>query len=258
MTTAGTGLSDAAFQAILDKVRSAVERIQRKVRELFDTVHDVISAIPDILVPDGLVQKVNELLARVQALIGKFLSKIWEHLTSPGLPSALRATGDQWSADVGGIVRSTGDEVGTAKMHVGDYWRGNAAVAYRDTLNRQGPALDSMSQLTRDIDEWLGNAAAAIEEFWQSVAIAAVALAAGVVTCIGACATGVGAPAGIIALIAGILTAIGAVLGGYNSAENQYNDVANAINAMKMEATQNATFSQGWPAATASGTWKAD
>lgn len=258
MSGAEAGMSDAAFQAVLEKVRSAVERIQRKVRELFQTVHDVISSIPDILLPDGLVQKANKLLDRVQRLAEKFIQKIREYLTSPGLPSALRATGHQWSANVGGTVRATGDEISTAKMKVDDYWRGNGAMAYRATLDRQVPACDAMSQLTRDIDEWLGNAAAAIEEFWQAVSLAAIALAAGVVTCIGACATGVGAPGGLIALIAGILTAIGAVAGGYNSAENQYNDVVNAINRMKAEATQNATFSQGWPAASATGTWQAD
>lgn len=258
MADSTAGLSHSDFQMILDKVHDALKRIGSKVDDLFRTVNGVLSKIPAVLIPDGLVQQVRSLLQRVNNLVNKFISKVMEYLNSPGLPSVLRETGDKWASGVGGKARTTGDDVSTNSMKVGVYWRGNAALAYRDTLDRQKPACDAMSALTRDINESLGEAASAIEEFWQSVAIAAVVLAGAVIACIGACVTGIGTPAGLLALIGGIIGAITAIAAGYNSAENQYTIVTDAISTLKDEMSQNSTLNGGWPAATAEGEWTAD
>lgn len=240
------------------KANDVLSRIQRELNELFNTVNDVLSSnVAQFLLPDWILEKIKALLKKVERLINKFIDKVQKYLALPGMSDVLRQAGSKWDAQVGGDARANEDDVNSQKMKVYDYWRGNAARSYQTTLDTQNSTYDDFAELTRAAKGWLDQAADAIEEFWDMVVIAGFSLAAGIGTCIGACATGVGTPAGLAALVVGVLGAIGAVVLAANSYEGSAGTIKEAMSQMKAQKTST-TFNNGWPQATTTGGWKAD
>lgn len=252
------GMNDASFNTLITRVQETVDRINNKMRELFGAAETMLSKIPRMLVPEGFVERVRSLLQRADQLVRKLLSKVAEYLAAPGLPSELRASADKWSTQAGEQVRTVGDDIGTAKMRVGDYWRGNAANAYRDTLDRQNEACDEMVVLMGEVSDLLRRSASTIESFWMTILLSLIPVIAGIVGAIAGAITGVGAPAGLLTLIAGVLTSLGGFAVGVYNAKKSYDDLKNNAVAMQEKISNNSTFNNGWPAATVQGTWKAD
>lgn len=261
MTTPAPATAGEDFQELLDRAASLVERIGNKLRELVNKINRMLSMVPDALMPDWVVQRLQTEVSRMNGLYNKLAMKVAEFFNSPGWPPALFDAGDSWVDDVAVPSAKTEDQVNANHMKVDDYWKGSAASKYKGTLGDQQAAFAAMADVARKIKNLLHQAARGIRNFWVAIGIALVSLLAAIIAAVAAVVSavptaGIGAVLGAIAAILAFLVALGSAAWAIFI---EFENIKVAAEGMREEAQLNTSFDgDKWPKATTEGKWKAD
>lgn len=255
-TTAPVGKD---IQELLDRAEKLLERIRNKMNELVDTINRTLSSLPDLLVPDFVVDALQAGIRKMNELFTKLVTKMAQFFQSPGWPPALFDAGELWLSGVAGPSAATEEQISTGGMKVDDYWKGEAAKNYQATLGKQQPAFAAMVTLARKIETLLNDAAWGIIKFWIAAILALVVLVGGIFTAIGLALGGVTLPGSVPAAIGAIIGALAAIGGGAWVAISEFQGVTEVASSLKEERQYNTSFDgDNWPAATAKGAWRAD
>lgn len=239
-------VSDAvvgAEAALLDKIRSAMDRIDAKSGELQTTVSEKLSVLPGFL-QETAIEGWNRFCGYLREL----WDRIYGFLDQAGSPSALWDTADAWSAQVGSPVSGQVQSADACTLKTDDTWNGAAADAYRQTLPPQKLALDKIkSSLTDGVASALSDVARGIIVFWSGLAIALIALVAGLISALSSAATVFGAPAAPFIAAGAALAASVAIIAG-SEVLKAVCSTANAT--LQQKLADNAAFPGGhWPPA---------
>ena len=258
MTTPAATASDAEFQQLLEKTRNAHERAGRKIDESVAKMNTAIESVPDILLPDWAKGFVKDAIAEIYGLFRKLSNELAKFFSSPGWPGALWAVGDTWRDSVAKPCADTENRVNAAHMHVDDYWKGSAAESYKGALPKQQAAFAAMTQVARKLHQACSDAGWNIISLWGGIAVAVLGLAATVAGFV-ASATGVGAIVGVPTVVAGIVGCIAGVAGVVWTITQGFHAISKTVSSLRDEVELNTSFhGDQWPAATATGAWKAD
>ncbi|MFG1928986.1 hypothetical protein [Cryptosporangium sp. NPDC048952] len=212
-------MSDPDFRDLLHKVERKLEEADRKGREIFAEVARVYPFL------GPFKDDAEALLAKIKKLWDGFWTEMVQLVTSPGVPWTLWAHGNDWSGPpIGGTVSKQAGRATANALGIDNYWHGQAADAYKDTLGPQKEALTWIKTVSDEIDDILTKVAVAIITLWVTVLglivtlvieLTAEAVAAG--TLVGAVPAAIASLASWTKVIAGVSLAIGvlwAFLGG--------------------------------------------
>ena len=233
--------------AVVDEVRVEVDGFDRKAREFYALVDDVMataaSVAGPVLVSPALVEAVRDGVRRVQEAHRQAIEEFQELLARAGDPGRLHHVANGWSG-IGAALGVTAGEVGLDRMHANIEWQGRAAEAYKALVPAQAGYVQTVREHCDAVSTSLHTYADQLDSFWTAIKAAAVVMAAGLVTALVTAATAVGIPAACVA----ILTAITAGATMIVTAVVQVNELSTRI------ASEQRTMSQivfateaGWP-----------
>ncbi|GLZ33963.1 hypothetical protein Lesp02_61510 [Lentzea sp. NBRC 105346] len=184
---------------LVDKVDEKLKDVDRLYRNLFDRANTVVQWIPS----DSVRASLGDALATLGKKVAEFWEWIWHIWTEHGDAQRLRETGEAWVRQVANTLDEIAKSVGAAKAH---YWAGDAADAYRATVDQQVAQLGKIKEAVTQFKTSLDALAIQVEKFTMNLLIALGVLAAGLALALGLTATGVGAPAGAAEGIAATTT----------------------------------------------------
>lgn len=186
---------------LVTSVRSGLDATTGHVDAIIAGVEAVVSALPA-----GAVTAVDADLAALRRTSADLVAEIGHALTHAGEPRELRAAGQVWTRDVGGVVSALAGTATLNTAEVDDHWRGPAADAYRNTLPAQAAAFTGIAGIGEAIDADLNELATAILVFWASIGAAITTLEVALLAAAAASSTLVGAPIGIAAAAGALAT----------------------------------------------------
>ncbi|MEJ2862435.1 hypothetical protein [Actinomycetospora flava] len=191
----------------MDEVRAEVEGFDRKAREFYALVEDVMataaSVAGPVLVSPALVEAVREGVRRVQEAHRQAVEEMQELIARAGDPGQLRHTADGWSG-IGAALGVTAGEVGLDRMQANLEWQGRAAEAYKALVPAQAGFVGTVREHCDAVATSLHTYADQLDSFWTAIKAAAVVMAAGLVTAMVTAATAVGIPAACVAILTAI------------------------------------------------------
>jgi hypothetical protein len=232
-----------AESALLDKIRSVMDRVDAKTTELQNSINEKIRLLPGFL-QDKVVAGWN----RFCGLLRNIWGKLSGFLAEAGSVTSLWDTADAWSERVGAPVSGEVQNADAGYLTADDNWSGSAADAYRQTLPMQKTALDKVkSALTDGIASALNDVASSIMVFWTGLLLAFGTLVVGLIGALGSSATIFGLPAApIIAAGAGLVASLAIIA----ASENLKSACSKATTSLHQKLADNSAFSGGhWPPA---------
>lgn len=255
MAISATGPVDGAFDELMQRLESIVERLRRAIQKIFDAANRAIGVLPGYI-----ADQVREKLLQFRDVVQKFMGKLRDALDGPGHPGVLEAAAESW---YNSVALQTTDVVNVMQgMNVDDYWKGSAAQAYKTTLGKQEAAFDAMKDLGNRVRTTLKEAADGISGFWHAVFGIIVAALALIVAAAALVAGGITAPLGVAAAIGAIVVAIGGIVTAIVTLSEKLGEVSQAIPDLQAAHETSTAFAGAgdgqWPAATTTGEWKAD
>ncbi|MEV4276904.1 hypothetical protein [Actinoplanes xinjiangensis] len=195
---------------LLERINSAISRIDGKTVELQNSINDRMRFVPPPL-QSGIRRGWDDFCA--------YMQRIWNNLTTilshMGSLSALSTTAQAWSDRVGVPVSGQVQAADAGLLTVDTNWDGEAADAYRQMLPLQKAALEKVkTTLTDGLSTALDQVHNGVFLFWTSLVGALAALAVGLVGAIASSATIFGMPAApFIAAGAAVTASIALVVG---------------------------------------------
>ncbi|MPZ65193.1 MAG: hypothetical protein GEU83_06635 [Pseudonocardiaceae bacterium] len=252
-------MAGADFQQLLDKAERLLDRIRTKANELVESLNNLLSKIPSLLVPGWVVESIQTGIRKMYEVYDQLVTKMQEFFESPGWPWALYDAGDRWLNEVGSAAADTEERINADRLKVDDYWKGSAAQSYTNTLGTQQAAFAAMVGVARKVKESLHQAGRGIRNFWIAIAIglttAAVGIVAAIIEVTGVLTAPAAPPTATIAIVAAIST----ILAGYWAVFQEFEGIKIEVEALREEARYNPDFDgDRWPRATAAGEWQAD
>ncbi|MHA6628824.1 hypothetical protein ACU61A_25570 [Pseudonocardia sichuanensis] len=204
---------------------SVVPTIRSGVEEAAGLVNGIISGVDSVLreLPPELVGGVRDGVAEVRRLFEDVIGQLRRALDEAGDPAALRAAGEAWVGEIGGVASNLSALAVEGSTQAAHHWTGPAAEAYHRALRPQYLALDAVKTTGYAIDTVLNALARAVVEFWMDIEVALIALLIG----LAAAALPAVVPlttAAAIAAAAASLIAFGTAV---NSAITMFTDLAN-------------------------------
>ncbi|MDR3202303.1 MAG: hypothetical protein LBT54_04125 [Bifidobacteriaceae bacterium] len=200
----------------IEKVKALVEKIQEKIKQLWEAIKSALSKIPGYLawIRDRVVDGWNYFTKKMNEAWVWLLDK----LAYAGDPIALRKAALQWTTIVGSSAGKAADTLTAGQMAVDDEWEGDGADQYRQKLPDQRSALDSIkTDYAAMSSAGLDTAQHGITVFWGAVVVALAGLVGGIVGAAATSATIFGLPAAPFVAGAGVAVFLAAGVAGVHA-----------------------------------------
>lgn len=187
-----------------EKSKSDFDRFTGFIDTVVDIINGGISGLLDLVLPDGIMDRINAWLDKMFAKVNEAIDKAAQVFAYVGSPSTLRNTGLDWVQSVGTPAQQcTSTLLPTALPTTGN-WEGKAYNAYRLRVDQQKPAADDVLSKCQMINTQLDSFAGAIENFWIGFLGAVGSLVVGVIATAAELAGVVTAPAAIVTIVGAV------------------------------------------------------
>ncbi len=203
---------------LIREANEKTQEIERKIREFFDKVNEVISWVPGILshLIEPIVQGMDQLRQKMQ----EFWDRVNQLFEQPGNSDRLKEVGEQWVTSIGNVLGDIADTLSLDKLRTNFEWTGSAAEAYKATVPAQGKGLNDLKDLAVEMRGSLDSLANSIDGFWLAMKIVFVGLLVALGIAIAGALSVVGIPAAIGVILvaaAAAITAVAATITALNS-----------------------------------------
>lgn len=246
-----SGGSDTTAQNA-EESKSEFDRFTGFIDTVVDIIRGGISGLLDLVLPDGIMERINSWLDKMFAKVQEAIDKAAQVFAYVGSPSTLRSTGLNWVQDVGTPAQQCTATLLPTVLPTTGNWEGKAYDAYRLRVDQQGPASDDVLAKCQDINTQLDTFGGAIENFWIGMLGAVASLVIGVLATAAELAGVVTAPLAIATIIGAVglfvtflVEAITALLSA-NQATSSF-----VVNVTNMLASTSAFPGGAWPRHTA-------
>jgi hypothetical protein len=200
------GFSTATYDAVINKIESAIPKIESDTNTFVSEVASELGWIPFI---GG---EIKAALRKLVSLVDELLQKLAEYLKPALIPTMFWDDGNVWGT-IGGNAAQVASTIQGQIQAKGNEWQGIAGGKYANGVPAQASAAQAISSLAGSTGSACTSLAVAGYTFYMAILVAEAAVAGGVATCAAAGWTGVGAIVGLIVAVGGALIGIGVAVG---------------------------------------------